>query len=504
MGIVFRQSAKNAIVVVSGAVLGAVIMWLSAQYIPDKHKFGFTQDLTVMSVIFAQIMLVGLSSTLSVYIHRFVDDENKRKVLITLSFLIPGILIILASVFYFLFRSVIIKSFQPQDIPLMQRFYGWLPVYTLLFMYQLLMEQYLSSQMKVAIAGFIREVVIRLLNIILLSLFAFHYITFDTLVAGIVLVYIVSVAVCLVLSFKTPAFGFSLRLRSFNREEYKDMVKFSWYHFLLNAALMFMAFMDMMLLPFYDKNGFGSVATYRISVFLIVVLSIPAKALMPASFTDMARAFNDKNMVKAKDIFTRSSINILIPTVCIAVLLFCNLRNVVAVIQNNYSAVIPVFSILFIGNLINIGTGMNDQVLSIANYYKFNFYLSLFLIVVLYILLRFSIPRYGIYGAAWSNTITVMLFNIIKYLFIRKKVGMQPFTHGTLLIILAGIPALAAGYYFPYFFEPARHIYVHTFLDAIMRSFIIVVVYVGMLLWLKPSPDLQEYILSIRKNKRLF
>ena len=114
------------------------------------------------------------------------------------------------------------------------------------------------------------------------------------------------------------------------------------------------------------------------------------------------------------------------------------------------------------------------------------------------------IPRYGIYGAAWSNTITLMLFNIIKYLFIKKKLGMVPFTSKTLLVIVAGIPALAAGYFFPYLFEPARHIYVHTFLDVIMRSTVIIIVYLLMLLWLKPSDDLVEYIASIKKNKRLY
>ena len=126
--------------------------------------------------------------------------------------------------------------------------------------------------------------------------------------------------------------------------------------------------------------------------------------MMPASFTVLAKAFADNDMPKARDIFLRSSINILIPTVGIAVLLCCNLENAITVIKNGYTAIIPVFAILFIGNIVNIATGMNDQVLSIANYYKFNFYLSLFLMGVLFLLIRMLVPRYGIYGAAWSTT----------------------------------------------------------------------------------------------------
>ena len=504
MGIVFRQSAKNAIIVLAGAFLGALILWLQAQYIPNKHQLGFTQDLIVYTVTFSQLLLVGLNTTLAVYIHRLSDKEEKRKLLITLCVAIPVILTGIGTVFYFLFSSGIINYFTEEDRPIIRQYFSLFPIFTLLFIFQLLMEQYLASQMKVAVAAFTREIVLRLINIVLLILFAYGHISFEILVIGTVLMYLIPVSLLLILSVKTSAFGLNFNLRDFNRSEYLDMAKFSWYHLLLSVSIMFMGYMDLMLLPHYDKSGLGAVAVYRYAVFLIVILQMPSKALTPASFTSLAQAYTNNEMNRTRDLFTRSSINIFIPTICMAILIFCNLNNAVAIIRNNYSAMIPLFSILFIGSIINIATGMNDQVLSIANYYKFNFYLALFLITILYFLLRFMIPRYGIYGAAWSNTITLMLFNIIKYLFIKKKLGMVPFTSKTLLVIVAGIPALAAGYFFPYLFEPARHIYVHTFLDVIMRSTVIVIVYLLMLLWLKPSDDLVEYIASIKKNKRLY
>jgi O-antigen/teichoic acid export membrane protein len=504
MGIVFRQSAKNIIVIVVGAMLGAFILWLSAHYIPDKHRLGFTVQFTVIAVSLSQLLLMGLSSTLAVYIHRYLEDEHKRKVLITLCLLIPVLLLAIASVFFVLFRANIFNWFQPEDIPMVKRYFGWIPLYTLFFIFQLLLEQYLASQMKVAIAAFIREIVVRFINIALLLLFAFGYISFDYFIAGLVLMYLVPVCAFFFLSSKTKVFGLSLSLSSFSKDEYTELAKFSWYHFLLSASILFMGYMDNLLLLHYDHNGFGDAAIYRYAVFLIVVLQMPSKALIPASLTVLARAFNEKDMVKAKDLFSRSSLNILIPTLCLAVMLFCNLNNIVAILKNNYAGIIPIFSILFIGSLVNMATGMNDQVLSIANYYKFNFYLSISLTVILFALLKFLIPRYGVYGAAWSSTTILMIFNIAKYIFIKRKLDMQPFSPRTLLVILAALPAAAAGYFFPYLFEPSRHVYVHSFIDAILRSGVIVIVYLAMLIWLKPSPDLQEYLASIRKNKRLF
>ena len=268
--------------------------------------------------------------------------------------------------------------------------------------------------------------------------------------------------------------------------------------------MLLLAYMDALLLPFYDHKGFAAVAVYRVPVFFISFLQLPLKALMPASFTVLAKAFTENDHAKAKDFFIRSSINILIPSVCVAVLIGCNLENVVAVIRNGYSELVPVFLILFIGSIVNIATGMNDQVLSITNYYKFNFYLSLLLIVVLFLLIRLLVPHYSIYGAAWSTTTTIVIFNIVKCIFVWKKLDMQPFSSKTLLVVLCGVPPLAAGYFLPHFFDNGHHVYVHTFLDVVVRSIVIVTTYLAMLLWLKPSPDLEEYIASIRKNKRLF
>ena len=267
-----------------------------------------------------------------------------------------------------------------------------------------------------------------------------------------------------------------------------------------------MSSMDSLLIPFYDHKGFKVLAVYIVAVYFISLLYTPSKAFLQASFAAFAKAFTEKDMEKAKDLFVRSSVNLFIPTVGLTLIMCCNLENAVSIIghDNDYSGLIPVFLVLSIGQMVNIATGMNDQVLSIANYYKFNFYFSIGISALLFLLLRLLIPRYGILGAAWASSITLVTYNIAKFYFVWRKVGMQPFSINTILIIIAAIPALAAGYFFPYFFNPDRHIYVHTFIDAIMRSSIIVIIYVLMLIWLKPSKDLEEYLSSVKKNKRLF
>jgi O-antigen/teichoic acid export membrane protein len=265
-------------------------------------------------------------------------------------------------------------------------------------------------------------------------------------------------------------------------------------------------YLDTMLIPFYDHKGFATLAVYVVAVYFITLVNLPSKALMSASFTALTVAMTEKNTNKARDLFIRSSVNLLIPTLSIALIMCCNLNNAVAIIGKgkDYSGIVPVFLVLLVGQLVNIGTGMNDQMLTITNYYKFNFYASLTISALLFILIRFLVPVYGILGAAWANTITMIIYNLLKFFFIWKKLDMQPFSKNTLLVLICALPAFAGGYFFPYFFNPDRHIYVHTFIDAGLRSLTILIIYIAMLLWLKPSRDLEDYLATVKKNKRLF
>ncbi len=473
MGIVFRQSVKTLIVVFVGAILGALIIWLSTKYIA-KQQLGFTNSLTTFAVTAAQLVMMGFNHTMAVYINRYAQDERKRKLLLTLCFGIPFIILLISSVLYFLLKPWIVGHFQAADAPLMEQYYAWLPVYILFFVYQVLLEQYLNLQLKVAIAAFMREVLLRILNIALLLIFAFEIISFRSFVICSVLVNVVHVSIFLL------------------EKEYKDIRIFSTYHALLPIAIILISTMDILLLPFYDHKGFVSVAVYRVAAFFISFMLLPMKALIPASHTMLSRAFAEGNKEHAADIYTRTSINILIATVGISVMLFCNLGNILLIIKNGYTDIIPVFTILLFGNIVNVACGMNDQVLSITDHYKFNFFLSLGLIVFLYLLIRLLVPQFSVYGAAWSTTSAIIIFSLIKLLFVWKKLNMQPFSVNTLFVFGAAIPALVVGYFFPHVLDQSRHVYVRTFADASLRCLVVITIYLLMLWWLKPKRSYLE------------
>lgn len=504
MGVVFRQSVKTTIIIFTGALLGALLIFLSTYMIPDRQELGFTRNLTNQAVVLSQLLLFGVQGTLAVFIYRYDDDARKRHMLIAICLIVPFVFMAVATAAYLLFNQQIIHLFQPQDIPFMKRYFLWLPLFTLFVMYMVVLESYLVSQTKLAIATFMREVVLRLLGIALIILFGYNYISFDVLVAGTALIYVFPVFLLLAIAWRTKGFGVKFDPGAFTKAEYKEILHFSWFHNLSSVSVTLMGFIDSLMLASMDKKGLSSVAVYTIAVFIMSVLGIPAKAMVPAAYPNLAKAIKDDDMDRARDVFIRSSINILLMSVLMAILVICNLNNVISVLPKGYEPVAVLVLIMLIGKMADMATGMNDQIITVSRHYKMNFYMSVLLVVLMVVFNMLLIPRYGYYGAAWATTVAVTLYNGGKFVFVYAKMKIQPFTRSSFSVFLCGAVAFTAGYLFPYFFNPARHVYVHTFLDAAMRSTVIVIVYVLMLLWLKPSPDLVDYIGQVKKNKRLF
>jgi O-antigen/teichoic acid export membrane protein len=497
MGIVFRQSVKTTIVILIGSILGGVLIILSTYMVPDKQQLGFTRNLTNQAAVLSQFLLFGLQGTLAVFIHRYAEDDRRRQSLITICMVLPFLFIGLASVIYILFKEPIVTAmFQPQDIPYIKRYFLWLPLFVLFFSYQVLLEQYLTSQMKLAVATFMREVVLRVLNIVLIVLFGYGVIPFDWLVAGMVLIYMMPSLLMFYFAQKTKGFGFTFNFQYFTKGEYKEIVHFAWYHTLLSISVSLMGFIDSLMIASIDKNGLSSVAVYSVAVFVISVMLIPFKAMVPAAFPDLAKAFKDNDMVKAKDVYMRSSINILITSVAMALLICCNLSNLVHILPDGFEAVQLLVLIMLIGRMADMATGMNDQLVTVSKYYKFNFYMSIVLVGLIVVFNLVLIPLYGFYGAAWGTSVALALYNAGKYVYVYMKLKIQPFTMNSFWVFVCGIIALLPGYFMPFI--------LNNYVDAIARSGVIMVAYFLMLLWLKPSKDLDTYLSSIRKNKRLF
>lgn len=495
MGIVFRQSVKTTIVTFTGAGLGALIVLVSPMLM-QKAEYGLINNITYLAATVQLFVMVGTSVLVAVYTQRYGQDDERRKALLTIGLLVTVISSILFSIGFLLLKEPVIGLYNEADQVLIRQYYHYLPFVVLFMALGTIIEHYLIANVKVAQAAFAKEIILRLVNLSLLGLIYAGYIGFSQYIAGNVFMYIVPLSLLLLFASRVKGFGLTFNLKVFSRAEYKDMLHFSWYHLLVGSTLTLLGYVDTLMIAPLDSNGLEASAMYAIAVFITSFMFMPYRSMAVASSPILNQAYIDKDMPKVRDLFARAGVNIFIAGTGMFALIAVNLDNLVSILPAGYEAVKYLVLILMLGKLADMATGLNNELISISKHYKFNFRLSGLLLFTVVALDRLFIPMYGIYGAAWVATGTLIIFNIVKMAFLYKKLKLKPFTTKTWLIPVAGLCAGAAGYLWPYLINP--------YIDAVTRTFVVLITYVTALLLLKPSPDLNSYLAAVRKDKKLF
>lgn len=495
MGIVFRQSVKTTIVTFTGAGLGALVVLISPMLM-EKAEYGLISNITYLAATVQLLVMMGTSALVGVYTQRYGETDEKRKALLTLGLLTTVISSIIFTIAFILLKGPVISMYNDTDQVLIGKYYHYIPFVVVFMALGSIIEHYLVANMRVAQSAFAKEVVLRIINLSLLGLIYAGYIGFSKYIVGNIFMYSVPLVLLFFLASRVNGFGLSLRLKVFNKAEYKDMLHFSWYHLLVGSTLTLLGYIDTLMIAPLDSNGLEASAIYAIAVFITSFMLMPYRSMAYAASPVLNQAYIDKDMPKVRDLFTRAGVNILIAGTGMFVVIGANLDNLVAVLPAGYEQVKFLVLILMLGKLADMATGLNNELISISRHYKFNFRLSALLLVMVVGLDRVFIPIYGTYGAAWVATCTILVFNIVKMGFLYYKLKLKPFTSKTWLIPVAGGCAWLAGYLWPYLVNP--------YIDAVTRAFIVAIIYVVALVVLKPSDDLADYLNSIRNNKKLF
>jgi len=144
--------------------------------------------------------------------------------------------------------------------------------------------------------------------------------------------------------------------------------------------------------------------------------------------------------------------------------------------------------ILFIGisNLFDIALGVSPHIIVNSKYYKYLAYFILGFAILIVFFNFLLIPIYGIIGAALAALFAKLIYNFVKYIFLYKKYGFQPFDLNYVWLILIGLFA-----YYTSTFIPALPNYI---IDIIVRSAFISVLFTVPVYLLKISDDINAKV----------
>jgi len=498
MGVVVRQSIKSTIVAISGAALGALIVVISTRFF-SQSDYGLTRTLLGNAVMLSYITIFGFNYTVIIYGQRYPSDHPARAAFLRYALIIPSIITGIVCVALLLFKEPFLKLYsQEADYALLSRYYILFPLLIFLNFIAMWLENYMISISRSAIQSFTREIVFRLANILMIVLYALNWIDFNVFIWGFSLGMIVPI---LILGFEAAKHdGFKFRGdQRLSKKEKSEMLNFSFYHMLSIVGGMLLSSLDAILLTPLAEDGVKAVAVYAVPVFAMSLLKSPVRVMTNAVFPTLTDAYNANDPKHLQMLYQRTSVNMQAVSVAFALLMIVNVDNVLRfmdIVTEGYDMVKPLMLILMIGAMTDLVFGPTYVLIGVSRYFKFNFWISLLLVFVVFGLNVWLIKLMGITGAAWATSIGLIIYNLLKSGLLWFKLKINPFNRKTLQIFVIAVITGILVYAIPYVGN--------VFADLALRSVVTLIVVIGVFYRLNISDEITELIRNMIFKRKMY
>ncbi|WMN11386.1 polysaccharide biosynthesis C-terminal domain-containing protein [Marivirga salinae] len=494
MGVIIKQSAYASIINYIGVAIGAVNMIFLFPEFLSKEELGLTKAMISMAVILSPFAQVGLARSTLRYFPRFNKGPNSSGRFFTFVLIMAFFTITLFIGFFQLIDQWIFEFFE-KNAPELIHQYWLIIILAAIMVYISIFEAYFKAQLNVVIPTFIREFLLRILSSLLAFIYFLDVISFEWFLRFSIATYAFSLLLMiLILLFKGQLrFDFSIfhLKKSFIKEMMKYMV------FIMAGAVGSVIVLQIDQLMVTGFLGLKENAVYVIAFFMGTVIEIPRRSISQMSDAIIANAFENERLDEIKKIYKQSSINQLILGSFVFILVVINLDNIYAIMPSgdDYSSGKLIVIIIGLSKLINMGFGVNSEIIISSKHYKSNIYFVLILATLTIGLNVILIPKYGLTGAALATFASVFLFNLIKMIYIYYKLQFHPFSIHTLsAVLLSGLCFFIVSIV-PQFSNPI--------LNGAYLSILTVMIFGLLMLFFKPSKEITKIIQPIRDKFNL-
>jgi O-antigen/teichoic acid export membrane protein len=241
-------------------------------------------------------------------------------------------------------------------------------------------------------------------------------------------------------------------------------------------------------------EGMRFVGIYTLALFVGSLIQAIQRSVVAASIGPLARAWKDKDYGRISRIYQRSSINQLIFSAGMFVLIWINFTDGVLTfhLKPDYLLARPIFFYIGLTRILDMGTGVNSQIIGTSIFWRFDFITGVILTALTLPANYMLTKALGPIGPAIADLITFSIYNFIRFLFLYRKFGMQPFTLKTVHTLLLAL----GGYFICHYLFNAYH----GLGWLVLRSIVFLGIYGGGVLLLRLSEDILPVWRTILKR----
>ncbi len=482
MGIVKRQGIKTSILVYIGFALGAFNILVLFPNFFTVEELGLTRVLTGTSVTFAQLCLLGIPAVMLKFYPYYKDYLPKKNDFLILSIGLSTFGFIIISLLSLLFYKEITNYFAIKSPLLTEYFYLTYLAGFLLVAYTNL-ETFSRNNLQNVLPVFLKEVGLRVYTVIITVLYIFKVYDFNIFIILFSSYnFVASIAMLYYLK-KLKVMAFDYKISHVTKRLKGKMLKYGG--LIYGGGLFSIVADNIDTFLIAGIAGLKSTGIFTVASYIATVLQVPQRTISSVATPILARSWKDKDYANIQYLYEKTSLNQLIFGLAIFLIVWLNIDDLFSFLPESYSEGKYVVLIMCFARILDLGTGINGEMLTTSNKWLFSFYTQIFFISLSIPTNYFLISKYGIIGSAYSNLISYSAFNTIRFVYIYRTFKMQPFSMNTLYIFLISIAT--------YFIVTNIPLTGYRLADVTMRS-ILVVLCVGIpVLKFKISEDI--YIL---------
>lgn len=482
-----KQSIISSLVVYIGFVIGFLNTYLFTR------EDGFTQaqyGLTGIFMAIANIMYSFANLGMVAYVYKFYpyykDNLPKKKNdMLTWALVVSLVGFCLVIVAGILFKDLVIRKYGTNSPDFIKYYYYIFPFGLGLTLFTIL-EAYAWQLKKSVLSNFLREIQFRVLTTILIILsFTGIIASFDLFIKIYSFTFLAVAAILLLYLAFTNHIAFTFSVSRVSKKFFKKII--ALIAFVYGGSLVFTVSMviDTIIIAAVLPNGLALAGIYTLAQNIASLIQAPQRGIISSSLAALSQAWKDKDLKKISRIYHSSSINQLIFSVGMFSLIWLNFTDAVYSfhLQPGYLAAKWVFFYIGLMRIVDMGTGVNSQIINTSTLWRFDFFTGIILLsITLPLNYIFTKYYFGVKGPAIANLITFAVYNSIRYWFLIKKFNLQPFTVKTLYTLLLGI----GSFYICYFLFDT----VHGFSGILLRSVLFLLIFVFGTFVFRLSPDI--------------
>ncbi len=497
MSTIRRQSIISSGIVYLGFALGALNTLLFAKVLsPEEYGLVTGMFVSIGNILFALANL-GMPSFINKFYPYYKDNLKAKEndmMSLALTITFTAFLLVIAS--GIVFKPLVIRKFG-NNSDLLVHYYYWVFPFGLGLSLFTVLEAYGWQLKQSVLTSYLREFQWRLFNLILILLLFIGVLHgFDLFVKLYSFSYLLITGIFVVILVRKGELHFTFSPSRVTKKflaKIKSLILLAWTaNVMFNISFYFAQIVIAAIVP----GGLAAVAVFSMGQYVASLVMAPQRGVAAAAIGPLSQAWKDKDYARISRIYSRSSINQLIFSVGIFILIGINFRDGLLTFGlDRYLGAEIIFLIIGFNRIIDMGTGLNTQIIGTSVYWRFDFYTGMILVALTVPLNYLMARRFGIIGPAIADILTFSLYNGIRCIFLYRRFKMQPFSRQSAYTVLLGLAVYLICYVL---FHRYRGL-----VWLILRSATFLVLYGGGIVALRLSDDVAPVWATVKKRLRI-